>query len=250
MKSSTTGIISFVVGAAISAGVMAASQTAGSADRAEVERIVEAYIRNNPEVIVESVQNWQEGAQNRQSESAKAEIVKSHKEIFEAKHDGYTGPADADVKVVEFFDYNCPACRMMFKGLDELAHKDKNVRIIFKELPIFGEQSNENSRVGIAVAALAPEKYLEFHEKMMQVEGRITPAQAIGFATSLGIKEETLKDEMQKTYVNEKLNDNHELAEKLGINGTPALIIGDTIIPSAINYDALKKQVDAARAQK
>jgi len=252
MKPIAIGALSFILGAAGGAAVMASSDAAptGAVNKAEIETIVHDYIMANPQVLVDSVQKLQQAETTRQSEEAKTEIKNAHDAIFNDAKDGHTGPANADVVVVEFFDYNCPACKMMFKGLDELAHKDKNVRIVFKELPIFGPSSEENSRVGIAVSALAPEKYFAFHEKVMGSEGRISSEQAIIFAKELGIDEAKLKDEMQKDYVNEKISANHALAEKLNVSGTPAIIVGDELIPSAMDYASLKKLVDDARKKK
>lgn len=251
MKPLVTGAVSFVVGAAASAGVLASSNvTPGNLDKAAVESIVHDYIIANPDVIVESVQKWQQGNSNKQSEAAKEAVKKEQKALLNDSKDGAHGPKNADVTVVEFFDYNCPACHMMFKGIDELAHKDKKVRIVFKELPIFGQQSEENSRVGLAVVGLAPEKYFEFHEKMMGGEGRKTPEQAIKYAVELGLKEEDVKNEMQKEYINAKINANHELAEKLGVSGTPALVVGEQLVPSAVDYPSLKSMVENERKGK
>ena len=246
MKPAIVGITGLVAGAAISAAVFA-SGTPATADKAAIEAIIHDYIVAHPDVIVDSVKKWQESAGDRQAEAAKSTIKDKHDAIFNDKADAYAGNPKGDVVVVEFFDYNCPACKMMFQGLDELIKKDKNVKVIFKEMPIFGEQSNKNSAVGLAVANLAPEKYLAFHEGVMKSEGRITPEQAIKVAVGLGLKEEDIKTEMESEAITKKIQETHILADSLGVRGTPALIIGDTLIPSAIGYDALKTQVEAQR---
>lgn len=249
MKPAILGVTSFFAGAAISAAVLAAgtAPAGGAINKEEVEKIVHAYILEHPDVIVDSVKKWQEGQSSRQTAAAKEVIKDKHDAIFNDDIDGYAGNPKGDVTVVEFFDYNCPACKMMFKGLDELVKKDKNVKIIFKEMPIFGEQSNKNSSVGIAVAKLAPEKYLAFHEGMMAHEGRITPEAAIAIAVGLGLKESDIKEEMEKDYVAKQIQQNHLLADELGVRGTPALIIGDELIPSAIDYNTLKTQIENLR---
>ncbi len=245
MKPIALGITSFVAGAAISAAVLA-SGTA-PANKKAIEAIVHDYIMENPSVIVESVKKWQEGESGRQAEAAKDKIKELHSEIYDDKNDAYGGNPKGDVTVVEFFDYNCPACKMMFKGLDELVKKDSNVRIVFKEMPIFGEQSDKNSAIGLAVAKLAPEKYFEFHEAMMATQGRITPESALKIAVGLGLSEDEIAKEAEKDYIREHIQNTHKLADKLGVRGTPALVIHDTLIPSAIDYNALKAEVETAR---
>lgn len=254
MKPAILGVVSFVAGAAISAAVFASGATAttpataaSAADKEAVEKIVHDYIMKNPDVIVESVKKWQEGEQERQLEAAKDVIKKNHDAIYNDKTDAYGGNPKGDVVVVEFFDYNCPACKMMFKGLDELVKKDSNVKVVFKEMPIFGEQSNKNSAVGLAIAELAPEKYFAFHEGMMAHEGRITPEQAIKIGVSLGIKEADIKKTMEKESITKKIQETHLLANELQVRGTPAVIIGDKLIPSAVDYNSLKQIIEEER---
>lgn len=251
MKPAFIGIGSFVAGAAISAAVLASSTTsktgAPALDKPAIEAIVHDYIMAHPETIVDSVKKWQEGESSRQAEAAQQSIKDKHSEIFGDKTDAYGGNLNGDVVIVEFFDYNCPACKMMFKGLDELVKKDKNVKVIFKEMPIFGDQSNKNSAIGLAVAELAPEKYFAFHEGMMGHEGRITPEQAIKIAVGLGLKESDVKETAARKSINDKIQANHALADALGVRGTPALVIDDKLIPSAISYDVLKEQVETVR---
>lgn len=248
MKPAILGVVSFVAGAAISAAVLASSNaSAPAADKETIEKIVHDYIMANPEVIVESVKKWQDGEQERQLESAKDIIKEKHDAIYNDKTDAYGGNPKGDVVIVEFFDYNCPACKMMFKGLDELVKKDSNVKVIFKEMPIFGEQSNQNSAVGLAVAELAPEKYFAFHEGMMAHEGRISPEQSIRIAVGLGLKEDEIRKTMEKESVAKKIQETHLLANDLQIRGTPALVIGDKLIPSAVDYNSLKQLVEGER---
>jgi protein-disulfide isomerase len=251
-KTTLISITSFALGAAASAAVFATgSLPIGSAsapkDKEAIEAIIHDYILAHPDVIVDSVKKWQEGESSRQASAAKDTIVKKHDAIFNDKMDAIAGNPSGDITVVEFFDYNCPACKMMFKGLDELVKKDSNVKVVFKEMPIFGDVSNKNSAVGLAVASLASEKYFAFHEGMMAHEGRITPEDAIKIAVALGLKEEDIKKEMAKESITKKIADNHTLANSLGVRGTPALVIGDSLIPSAIAYDALKSAVEAER---
>ncbi len=252
MKPALLGISAFVAGAAISATVLASgkTETGGTLNKAEVETIVHEYIMANPKVILDSVEKWQRGETDRQAEAAKDQIKDRHDEIFNDKIDGYGGNTKGDITIVEFFDYNCPACKMMFKGLDELIKKDDNVKVIFKEMPIFGPQSEQNSLVGLAVASLAPEKYLAFHEGVMGKEGRITSDEAIKIAVGLGLKEDAIREEMKNEALVKQIQKNHALADSLNVRGTPAIVIGNKLIPSAMGYEALKTLVEEERKKR
>lgn len=248
MKPAILGVVSFAAGAAISAAVFASGTTTAT-DKQAIETIIRDYIQEHPQEIVDSVKKWQMGESDRQMEAAKGKVQEKHAQLYEDKSDAYGGNPDADLVIVEFFDYNCPACKMMFQGLDKLVKTDKNVKVIFKEMPIFGDQSNQNSGIGLAVAKLAPEKYFAFHEGMMSHEGRIAPADAIKIAVGLGLKEEDIRKEAESEAVKDKINANHDLANELNIRGTPAIVIKDVLIPSAMGFNELKAKVDEARKQ-
>jgi len=245
----TQTLAAFVIGALVGGGAIAATSTGGSVDRAEVEAIVKEYIENNGGVIMSSVQKWQE--QERSGKLAKAsEVLKDpeiQKAIYENPHSAVIGNPDSKAVVVEFFDYNCPACKMAFKAIDELIAKDKDVKVILKEFPIFGPVSDTNAKIGLAVYKLAPGKYYDFHKKMMSIEGRADEAMATKFATEVGISEADLKAEVAKPEYDQIVSSMKELASKLGLQGTPSIVIGDELIPHALDYNGLEEKLSKIR---
>jgi protein-disulfide isomerase len=250
MKPATIGVISFILGSCFSVAVLAGTGKIDSANRAEIEAVVREFIEEHPDVIIESVQNWQQGKTEKQAENVQKTLKDSHDALYNTKYDGTAGPKDADVTIVEFFDYNCPACRMMFKGLDQVIRKDKNVRVVFKEMPIFGPPSNENSKIGMAVALIAPEKYLAFHEKVMGQEERLSPEQMLKIAVDVGVKKGEITKLTEGDALLPNIAANHQLADKLNINGTPGLVIGDQVIASAIPGEELERIIKDIRAKK
>lgn len=238
MKPIVTSSLCFIAGVALCAIVLnAPGKVSGTSDAA-----IRAFIEKNPQVIVDSVQAWQRAQAEKHQANSKTAAKDHKKALLEAQHDGVVNPKGTST-IVEFFDYDCPACKQQFHALAELLKKDDSIRVIFKEFPIFGPSSDANSRVGIAVAALAPTKYFAFHEKMMIFEGRANAEQAIKFATEVGVNADALKTEMEKPYVNEKIDENRKLSEKLGIQGTPALIIGDELIPHALPAEEMAQRL-------
>ena len=236
-------------GAAVAATGLGAGTGTGAMSRAEVETIIKEYIAANPAMIVESLQKWQQDQQQARvmgaSEALKDPALKEA--IYNDPNTPFIGPADAKAIVVEFFDYNCPACKVAFKAIDALYTKDRNVKIILKEFPIFGPQSDTNSKIGIAVHKLAPEKYFEFHRKMMTFEGRADEAQALKFVKEIGLDPEKVKAEIAKPEYAEIIAKDREIGARLNIQGTPTLIIGDEIVPHALDYQGLEERVSKLR---
>ncbi len=161
------------------------------------------------------------------------------------------GPKDSAHTLVEFFDYNCPVCKMQFKTIDAEVKKDPTLRVLFVEFPIFGPVSDTNAKLGLAVYRLYPEKYYEFHEKMMGTPGH-GPGDnkpSLQFIKDLGMDVAKVKAESEKKDIADILIKNRELGTKLHVQGTPMLIIGDEIIPHAIDQQELEERLKTAKAK-
>lgn len=247
-KTLIAAVVGIVIGGA-GATAMGLGGSGGSMSRAEVESIIREYISANPAVIVDSLQKWQEDQQKARVMGA-SEALKDpelRKAIYDNPDVPFIGPADAKAVIVEFFDYNCPACKMAFKAIDELRTKDKNVKILFKEFPIFGPQSDMNSKIGLAVHRLAPEKYFDFHTKMMHFEGRADEAQALVFVKEIGLDPEKVKAELAKPDYDAMIAKAREVGARLNVQGTPTLIIGDELVPHALDYQGLEDRISTLR---
>lgn len=218
---------------------------------AQLNKQIEQYILDHPEVIVRSLQQFQVRQEaNRIKEQTRAvkEVVKDFEQ--DDLHYGEAGNPDGDVLIVEFFDYNCPACKMMFESIDALLAKDNQVRVVFVEYPIFGPVSDENAKISMAVAELAPDKYYRFHQALMRQKGKINADLMLSTAANLGIDKEQLKQEYQKDKYDALIEKDRELAQKLKISGTPAAIIGEKMANGALSLQQLETHVRWARDDK
>ena len=156
------------------------------------------------------------------------------------------GNPHGDITVVEFFDYNCGYCKKVSGGLKELAARDPNVRIVYKEFPILSQESTAAAKA--ALAARRHGKYEEFHYGLMAAE-KTDDAAIQTLATKLGLDYSSLNKDMADQKWDAQLARNHQLANALGINGTPAFIIGDSLIPGAVDAEKLISLVNAERAR-
>lgn len=246
-------LIGLLAGTAIGGSVVASTGVApvtggGNLDSEAVKTIVRQVIMDEPKLIMESVQKFQmaeqQKAQQGANEALKEEGVREL--VFNDPNAASVGPKDSKRVVVEFFDYNCGACKMMFKSLDAVMKKDPGVRVVFHEYPIFGPVSDKNSHIGLAVNRLYADKYFEFHVKMMTHEGKVDDKVAFAIAKELGMDVEKLKAEADKKEVADIITANRALGEKLRIQGTPTLVIGDEIIPHGMGPEELEVRLQAA----
>jgi protein-disulfide isomerase len=129
----------------------------------------------------------------------------------------------------------------------QLIAQDKDVRIVFKEIPILRESSHIAARISHAVNQLAPEKYWDFHTKAMQYPGSASEANYLNVAESVGLDRTKVKAKMSDPKINGIIQRDLALAQKLNIRGTPAMIIDGKLSPGYIRLNQIKSQIDAAR---
>lgn len=201
------------------------------ADRAAIETIVHDYLLQHPEVIVEALQKL-----DAQDRAAKAQHVKQVAATEQAAlyGDGYSfiaGNPKGDVTVVEFYDYNCAFCRQASETVRTLLKRDKNLRVVFKEWPIKGADSEAVARVAIAAARQA--QFLAFHFALMASTERVDEAQALDAAREAGLDMARLQRDMKSIDMKDVFTKNRALADKLGVEGTPSFLVSDTLIPGA-----------------
>jgi protein-disulfide isomerase len=229
-------------------------QSAHAADtdavtKGELGGLVREYLMKNPETIVEAVAVYQKDMQSKGTEESKKAISANKQAIYDNPFIPSVGNKDAKVAVVEFFDYNCSACKFAFKAIDAAMKGDhKDVRFIFMEYPIFGEQSVRIAKIGLSIYALAPEKYYDFHKHMMEHKGSVTVEEALAYAEKIGVKRADIEKEMAKPKYEEIHKANSELGEKLKVNGTPFMIIGEEVVPHALDAAGLNDYIAKAKA--
>ena len=252
------------VGLATAAAVMLAGVAGGSArgeqpgtaatnalsgeQRRDVENLIRDYLLNNPEVILESVRAYQAKREVQAEQSARAALAANRGQLDGDPMTPQAGNPKGDVTIVEFFDYNCGYCKRMIPALQELLATDKQVRYVFKEYPILRPDSETAARAALAVWKLAPDKYLPFHVALMSGRGELSEERIFKAAEPLGIDRAKLRATMDDPAVRDALRRNHELAQILNINGTPAFIVGDQLQPGAVDVAGLREMIAKARS--
>lgn len=215
------------------------------------ESSVEKWVNENPEKIIESVNKFvmekQKEIVQQRRQAASGTIKTRLSEIQNTKYSGVVNPRGT-VTVVEFFDYNCGYCKQVSRSVERLAKENKDVRVIFKELPILGASSKYAAQVGTAIAIKYPGKYMAFHSAMM--EGNARTAEGVKQAVKkAGLNFSSVKQVLnsESAKIEKALSSNIKLATEIGVEGTPALIVGEEFVPGALSYEDLKNLVEKAK---
>lgn len=220
--------------AALAAGIDAKEQTA-------IEAIIRNYILKNPEIIPEAV----EILQNRQKAAAIDEIRSDIEAPFAGA--AFAGNPNGDVTIVEYSDFACPYCKQTTADIDRVLQEDKNIKVVFRELPILSEASNDAALMALAAAKQG--KYYAFH-KTMFATGRPTPSTIENAAKEVGIDLAAARKYIATPEAQRELQNNIEIARKLQFTGTPAFVVGNQTEVGAVGYDGLKEMIAKAREAK
>ena len=153
----------------------------------------------------------------------------------------WKGSAKPDVTLVEFFDYACPYCKTSNPVIDRLVSEDKQLRVVYRELPILGPDSVAAARLSLRASQAG--RFGQFYDALWAA-GRPAPQTIAAAAQVAGLAPQVPNDPQAEA----ELKRNFDLAGKLGATGTPLFIVGDKVLNGAVGYVALKAAIADARA--
>lgn len=233
------GAMPFVWGAA-----PAAADPAMTKD--EVKAIVAEYLKEHPESVVEALEAFRTREESRMEQEAQKK-VEQFKPYFASADRPSAGasPENAKITIVEFFDYNCGYCKRAYPDVQAAIDENKDVRVVFQEMPILSPLSENAAKW--AEAAHNQGKYFEFHAALMKFQGNKTDDALARLAQEAGLDVERLKKDAESPEVAERIRKSTEAAREIGIQGTPAFIVGDTLYRGYLGPDGMRKAIEEAR---
>ena len=221
-----------ILGGAIGAGLMLVA-VFGIAQSSLFDRFVRHSLARQPEVLVETADLLHD--------KQMAPIISEHRAALETPFgSSWEGAQDADVTLVEFYDYACGYCRASLPILDRLVREDPKLRIVYREFPILGPQSEAASR--LALAASKAGRFQKFHDALYAA-GRPSPETLQQAAAAVGISPVP----QQSPEIDTELKRNFQIAGALGASGTPLFVVGNRLFNGAVVYDTLKQAIAEAR---
>jgi protein-disulfide isomerase len=209
---------------------------------------VRDYLMTHPEVLVEAINELESRQANAAAQTDQTLVKDNGTDIFSDGHSWVGGNPEGDITVVEFMDYRCGYCRKAYQEVEDLVSSDGNIRFILKEFPILGPQSDLSSRYAIAVQQLhGDEAYKKTHDALISFRGDITPESLGRMATDMGYDADAVLKRMNEDAVSQVLADNHQLAEKLRISGTPTFVMGGQMVRGYVPLDGMRQIVTQER---
>ena len=245
-----TPLAALALSAALLAGPAAAFDPAAmtETERAAFGEAVKAYLMENPQVLVEAIGVLEERQQAAESENDKVLVQTNAKDIFEDGHSWVGGNLTGDVTLVEFVDYRCSYCRKAHDEVAELVKSDGNIRLIMKEFPILGAESDLSARFAVAVKQLAGDAaYKTAHDRLIDFRGAVTLESLTRLAEDLKLDAPAILKRMNEEEVTAVLRANHQLAERMRISGTPTFVLGGQLLRGYLPLQGMQALVGEER---
>ncbi|MGJ3258088.1 MAG: DsbA family protein [Rhodospirillales bacterium] len=217
------------------------------ARKSEIEKLIHDYIMDNPQVILDAVRAHQEAQEAAEQAAQQQRLVEMRQQIENADLSPVGGNTEGNVTVVEFFDYKCGYCKRVHETVINTVADDGNVRLVYKEFPILGPESMTAARAALGVFYNIKDKYFGFHDALMQARGGLSEDRVLEIAASVGLDKAAVKKHMKDPRIDTELRHNMALAEALGIRGTPAFIVDNTLVPGALDRESLEDLIKQAR---
>ena len=216
-------------------------------DAPAFQQAIHDYIMENPEVILDSIEVYNERQRIIAEQQANKAMTEHQKVIMKDPHVGRAGDPDGEIVMIEFFDYHCGYCKRARADVARLLKED-DLQVIFVDTPILSDNSRLAARWSLAAQEL--DKYWEFHQELLRHRGNYSEAAMEDMAKEAGMDPDKLAEAAGQDKWDEIITGYVEMAQEMGIRGTPSFIVDGELFRGAVGYDKLKEAVHNARLTK
>ncbi|MCE6958812.1 DsbA family protein [Cereibacter sphaeroides] len=243
-------VASSTASTAITLAVTRAPASAVPAPGADLPAQVRGILLDHPDYVIDALKAADAKAKAAEMQASREAVAGATAEIHEDGFSPVLGNPEGDVTFVLFSDYRCGYCRKAHAGLKELRAKDPGLRIIVKEFPILGPHSVAAARFALAVNDLGgPDAYAKVHDALFDDPGRIGAEGFAKLAGELGLDWLAVQARMDSDEVGSRVAATQALGEKLGITGTPDLVIGGDLVQGFVPNEALEAAIADLRSK-
>jgi len=231
------------LGALLPSGALA--QTLSPEQRAEVLNILREALRTDPTILRDAMGSLEQAEQAQRSSAQIRAIAMRAEQLFRDPADPVKGNPQGRVTIVEFFDTRCGFCKQLHPTMEQLLARERDVRVVMKDLPILGPNSVLAARA--LIAAQRQNQYVALYDALMRLREEPVEPVLRREAERLRLDWTRLRRDMDDPATQTRIERNTDLARALDIQGTPALISGTTLLPGAVDLATLQRLTAAQR---
>ena len=203
----------------------------------DLDKNLKEFIQNNPKFIIDVLRKYQDEQnkieQEKISQQNNSNIINLN--LFE--NSMIVGNKNATKIIYEFVDYNCGYCLKFHQQVLRVLNEDQNTKLVIMQMPILGESSITFSK--IAIAASFQNKFEEVHNYLYSSDRKSKMANILGDLFLMNVDIAQLEKDMNSEEVSKVILSHEQFVNDFKFNGTPAIIIGETIIPGYIEKDKI-----------
>ena len=245
MRFSLRAPMALALTALLVAGTAAKAAEFSPTQRAEIVSILRDALKSDPSILRDAIASLQSDDGERERAAARAALAAA-RDMLVTPNDPVAGNPAGKVTIVEFFDVRCPYCHKLEPEMAAFMARDGDVRLVYKDLPILGAASVLGSKA--LLAAHKQNAYEKMRDAVMRNPSDISRASIEATAKKLGLDTARLLTDMDSPPVQAQIDANLRLAHQLNIQGTPAMVIGDDVLPGAVGAAELARAVAQTRA--
>lgn len=206
-------------------------------ERAAFGAAVRGYLLENPEIL-----------RDMSAALAEKDTTAALAALDDTTHAWVGGNPDGDVTIVEFVDYKCGYCKQAHKEVMELVEADGNIRLILRDFPILGQESQLAALFAVAVLkTVGPDAYETVHDKLMEFRGKVTEESLRNQAEALDLDADAILAALQSDPVFAALSETFDIANRLDIQGTPGFVINGKVLATYMPPERMIAEVADAR---
>jgi protein-disulfide isomerase len=224
---------------------LAADPVFSPAQRQEIVDILRQALKTDPSILRDAVSALQSDDEAKLAADEKSLIAHNKDTLFAKAGDAVAGNPSGDVSIVEFYDPRCPYCRKMLPGIEAMLKQDRGLRLVYKDIPVLGPPSVMEARA--IVAAQMQGGYMKMQTALMNNPAQPSAAMIRQVAKDTGLDADKLLSDMNGAEVTQRIRGNMDLAHVLKVEGTPAFVVGDRLIPGAVDPSQLLAMANETR---
>lgn len=220
------------------ASVQASDTTFTPEQEARIQALISETLIANPDILAKTAEAWER-------QSSERNVMANSKALYEDTNSPRLGPKNARLTLVLFTDYNCPFCKRFDPLLEKALKQYPDIALVIKLVPYKGETSVKAARLALTTWRQHPDKFLTLHHNLMSKKLQHTDSSIRDAQQKSGVASVTSDDQSMESI----RNDLH-LAEQLGVQGTPATLVGNQMLVGAVPYETLEAAIKQQLAEK
>ena len=205
----------------------------------DLDQRIAKYIKENPDFLIKTLQEYQNKQNQIEQEKLSNQNLSNIKKLNSQTHSMFIGNDNSDIQIFEFVDYNCGYCLKFHNEVSSVISQERSLKLVIIQMPILGKMSDELSK--LALASSLQGKFNEVHNYLYSSKRKSRMEDILADLFIMNIDITQLKKDIESEAV-QKLSSQHEnIVNDFKFVGTPAIIIGNTIIPGFIKADEISE---------